>query len=159
MTGVGPRSIEMRAPCVACGCTDGVVLERNGQDTVRCTGCDKFQYNAPRTETGRAQRSNATVHDGIKPSQRARIIARALARCEHCGATGPGTILHVGHILSVEYGLRFGVPDEELNHDENLLALCEACNLGMGCEPMPLRLAVAILRARIAWTKRRGGAA
>lgn len=158
MTGMGPRAIVMRAPCVSCCCTDGVVIERNGQDTVRCVGCDKFQYNAPRTETGRAQRTNETVHAGIKAGQRSRILMRAMSRCERCGAHGPDTILHVGHILSVEYGLRFSVPDEELNHDENLMCLCESCNLGMGPEPMSLRVALSILRARISWLKQKGGA-
>jgi 5-methylcytosine-specific restriction endonuclease McrA len=148
------NQIVMRAPCKACSDTDGVVAEVNGQDTVRCATCNRFQYNAPRTETGRAERTVTTVHNGIKPKQRAKIIMRAGAKCEYCGARGD---LHVGHILSVEAGLNYGIGDDLLNHDENLLALCPECNLGMGHEPMSLRLAVAILRARISWAKKHEG--
>jgi 5-methylcytosine-specific restriction endonuclease McrA len=148
------RKILMREPCLGCTNTHGVVTEVNGQDTVRCEHCNRFQYNAPRTETGRAQRTVTTVHNGIKPKQRARVIMRAGAKCEYCGARGD---LHVGHILSVEVGLNYGIADELLNHDENLLALCPECNLGMGHEPMSLRLAVAILRARISWAKKHEG--
>jgi 5-methylcytosine-specific restriction endonuclease McrA len=142
------RPHALRAPCV-CGSELGVVLERNGQDTVRCARCEKFQYNAPRVETGRVQRSVSTVHAAIRPKQRARILERAGARCEVCGARDR---LHVGHILAVAVGLSYGLTEVELNHDENLLALCEECNLGQGGAPMSLRLAIAIVRARIAWS-------
>lgn len=138
----------MRNPCVSCGGIAGVVREVNGQDTVRCEACGTFAYNAPRVETGRAQRSVSTVHAAIKPKQRSRILARASAKCEVCGAHGR---LHVGHIVSVMVGLRFGMTEDRLNDDENLMALCEECNLGQGAEPMSLPLAIAVLRARISW--------
>jgi len=146
--------INMRALCKECADHIGVVAEVNGQDAVRCRTCNAFQYNAPRTETGRAPRTVTSVHNGIKPKQRARILMRAGARCEYCGSRDS---LHVGHILSVEAGLEFGVETDMLNHDENLLALCAECNLGMGHEPMSLRLAVSILRARISWAKKHEG--
>lgn len=139
---------QMRVPCPACGHQLGVVQEKNGQDTVRCAKCNRHCYNAPRVETGREQRTVTTVHNGIKPKQRARILSRASARCEVCGARGN---LHVGHIVSVDAGLRAGLTERELNDDENLLCQCEECNLGWGKEPMPLRLAVVVLRARISW--------
>lgn len=142
------ENFEMRKPCPECSGTTGRIVERNGQDTVRCTGCSRFQYNAPRVETGREQRSVTTVHEAIRPKQRARILSRASARCEVCGARGN---LHVGHIVSVVVGLNFGLTEAELNDDENLMCLCEECNLGQGKEPMPLRLAIVVLRARIAW--------
>lgn len=138
----------MRAPC-RCGGTHGRVVERNGQDTVR--SCDAHCYNAPRTETGREQRSVTTVHASIKPKQRARILDRASGRCEVCGARGN---LHVGHILPVAEGLAAGLSDADINHDENLMCLCEECNLGWGPVPMPLRLAVVVLRARITWNEK-----
>lgn len=141
----------MRAPCPNCGATAGVVLERKGQDTVRCLACDRWCYNAPRTETGRAVRSTSTVHAAIKPKQRARILMRASSKCEVCGARG---ILHVGHIISVDVGLQFGLDETLLNDDENLLCMCEQCNLGLGDEPMPLRVAIAVLRARVTWRDR-----
>jgi hypothetical protein len=146
------RLIEMREPCKACACRRGVVLERNGQDTVRCLECDRFAYNAPRVETGRAVRSVSTVHAAIKPKQRSRILERAGGKCEQCGARER---LHVGHIVSVAIGLELGVDESLLNGDDNLLCQCEECNLGRGSEPMPLFLAVTVLRARAAFTEAR----
>lgn len=143
------RGHALRRPC-ECKCELGYIKEVNGQDTVRCVKCGTFQYNAPRTETGREVRSVRT-REAIKPGQRSRILDRANRRCEVCGATGR---LHVGHILSVKAGDAYGVSREELDHDENLIAECEECNLGRGPLPMPLRTALAILRARIAWGQR-----
>lgn len=142
------RRIEMRDPCADCGNTTGVVVERNGQDTVRCEACNRFSYNAPRVETGRAQRSVSTVHAAIKPKQRMRILERAGAKCEVCGARGN---LHVGHICGVAAGLAYGVSEKLLNDDENLMALCEECNLGQGAAPMSLPLALAIIRCRVSF--------
>lgn len=142
----------MRKPCPYCDHPLGRIVERNGQDTVRCLRCDRHCYNAPRTETGRKQRSASTIHAGIKPKQRARIIMRDGARCVWCRSDDRN--LHVGHIISVDVGMRSGLSDAELNDDENLVAMCEACNLGQGHEPMPLRVAISVLRARIAWRDR-----
>lgn len=41
----------MRAPC-GCGSTWGRITVANGQNVVRCFSCDRFQYNAPKAETG-----------------------------------------------------------------------------------------------------------
>lgn len=139
----------MRVPCRFCGHAMGNIRESGGQDVVRCNSCGRACYNAPRTETGRAQRSVTTVHAAIKPKQRARIIMRDGARCVWCRSADRN--LHVGHIISVDAGMQFGLSDAEINDDENLVALCEECNLGQGHEPMPLRVAVSVLRARISW--------
>jgi len=135
----------LRKPCARCGGTTGRIQPRNGQDCVYCD-CGAFQYNAPRTETGKRQRSVSTVHRAISAKQRARIVQRATGRCEICGSRG---ILHVGHLLSVKRALELGLGEAEINSDENLAAMCEECNLGIGEEPVPLRLAVAIVMARI----------
>lgn len=149
MTGPIDRDrFAMRKPC-RCGSTTGYLIEVNGQDTVRCLACQTFCYNAPRTETGREQRSVTTIHNGIKPKQRAQIIARDGHQCIWCHTKDAP--LHVGHIISVDAGLTFGLSDADINSDENLVAVCEECNLGMGAEPMPLRTAIALLRARISW--------
>jgi hypothetical protein len=134
----------LRRPC-QCGATEGTINTRNGQDCVFCAACGKYQYNAPKTETGRKPRTVANVHTGISASQRTRILTRATGRCELCGAGGN---LHVGHLLSVEVGLKHGLADTEINADENLAALCDTCNLGMGKEVVPLRLAIAMILAR-----------
>jgi hypothetical protein len=109
--------------------------------------CGLFQYNAPRVETGRAVRSVTTVHNGIGPKQRARVLMRDGNACAICHASDKP--LHVGHLLSVEVGLECGLTEVELNDDENLAAMCDECNLGLSDRPVPLRLAVAILKANI----------
>jgi len=146
-----PTEITMRAPCPGCGHDRGRIITKNGQDTVRCTSCDRFCYCAPKVETGREARSVSTVHNGIKPKQRARLLMRASGRCELCGGRES---LHVGHALSVAEGLEMGLTEAELNSDENLIAQCAECNLGLGREPIPVRVLVAILRARLAWARR-----
>lgn len=135
---------QLREPCKRCGQTTGAITVANGQNVVRCLD-GHYCYCAPRTETGQAQRSVTTIHNGIKPKQRARILLRASGRCEICGNAGN---LHVGHVLSVDSGLAEGFTDHELNDDENLFACCEECNLGIGSEPLPLRLLVGLLRRR-----------
>jgi hypothetical protein len=42
---------DMRAPCT-CGHTQGRVILVASQHTVRCLSCDRFCYNAPRSELG-----------------------------------------------------------------------------------------------------------
>jgi hypothetical protein len=136
----------MRAPCRFCGSTSGRVDTRGVQDCVFCE-CGKFQYNAPRVETGRAVRTVTTVHNGISPKQRARVFMRDGKACAICHSYDKP--LHVGHLLSVAVGMDCGLTDAELNDDENLAALCDECNLGLKERPVPLRLAAAILRASI----------
>jgi hypothetical protein len=137
---------QMRAPCRVCKGTTGRIETKNGQDCVLCGGCDRFQYNAPKTETGRAPRTVTTVHNGIKPGQRARVLERDNGRCVLCG----GKIdLHVGHLLSVNEGLKQGLTDQQINDDENLAAMCAECNLGYSERPVSLRLLIAVLMARL----------
>ena len=135
----------LRDPCVECGGDTGRITTKNGQDCVCCL-CGRHQYNAPKTETGRKVRTVAGVHAGIKPKQRARILGRATGRCEMCGSR---TNLHVGHILSVDSGLKLGMTESQLNDDENLAAMCETCNLGVGKEPVSARLLMAIVLERL----------
>jgi hypothetical protein len=138
----------MRAPC-KCGSTLGRIVEVNGQDTVRCLACNAYCYCAPRVETGKAVRSVTTVHNGVKPKLRSKILQRDGNRCVLCKAENRP--LHVGHVVSVDAGFATGLTDAEINDEENLIAQCEECNLGLGAQPIPLRIAIAILKARIAW--------
>lgn len=156
MTGRPPlESYRMRAPCSVCGSELGTLTETGAQDVVRCV-CGKFQYNAPRVETGKAVRSVSTVHEAIKPALRARVLLRGNCRCELCGkrVTDTTAELHVGHVVSVKRGLEMNLTDAELNDEDNLLALCSECNLGMGAEPLPLRLLVNVLMARLRRNKK-----
>lgn len=141
--------MEMRKECVACNCKNGKIVTRSGQDCVFCERCNRYQYNAPKTETGRSKRSLSTTHAAIKPSQRSRIIERAQLRCERCGKScfSEADGLHVGHILSVESGHAQGLSDDIINCDDNLIAECAECN-GHGKQCLPVRLLVALLHAR-----------
>lgn len=136
---------EMRRPCTACGGSLGRIETRGMQDCVFCR-CGKFQYNAPRIETGREVRTVTTVHNGIKAGQRARILERDNGRCFLCGCREN---LQVGHLLSVNEGLKMGLTEAQLNDDENLATQCAECNLGASDRPVSLRLAMAILIARL----------
>ena len=132
----------LRAPCI-CQSVEGVIRTVNGQDVVRCRWCNRHQYNAPKVETGRALRSISTVHNGIKPKQRARIMLRANSACELCHCSDRP--LHAGHLLDVDDGLKAGLNELDLNCDDNICAMCEECNLGLSNEPIPTRLFVALL--------------
>ena len=118
----------MRAPCRYCGCQNGRIETRGGQDCIFCQSCGKMAYNAPKTETGRAVRSTTTVHSAINPNKRYRVLERASGKCELCGKTG--AVLHVGHLVSVDAGIRLGMTDAEINDLENLCSLCDECNMG-----------------------------
>jgi hypothetical protein len=141
-------TIKMRGSCHRCGCPDGVIVTKGGQDTVRCSKCGQYAgYNAPRTETGRPPRSLRSRPD-ISPSQRSRILSMYNSMCAMSNHSDRP--LHVAHWISVRDGRRLGLSDAELFDDENLLVLCDECNSGQGDETLPLRFMAKVLRARIA---------
>jgi ribosomal protein S14 len=111
-----------------------------------CVDCGRHQKFLSKAAAGIEKRTVQSTHAAIRPKDRARIIERATGRCELCGRRD--VILNVSHFLSVAEGHKAGLTDEEINCDENLSCMCEECNLGIGRKPFPLRLAVAIIRAR-----------
>lgn len=135
----------MRTPCAACGDADGVVAETNGQDVVRCASCGKYAYCQPRTESGREVRSKRT-RPMIKPSQRARILQRDNGTCVLCHRID--VTLDLGHLLSVSDGLLLGISEQQLYSDDNLAAMCDACNSGIGRRSLTPWLVSALLNAR-----------
>jgi hypothetical protein len=119
----------LREPCRFCREQEaGYLVKRGGQNTVRCARCGRLQYNAPKTETGEAERTVDTLRSAIKPSQQARVLNRDGGQCVLC-ARREG--LNIGHLLSIEDGAELGVDARLLNDDANLAAMCEACNLGL----------------------------
>jgi 5-methylcytosine-specific restriction endonuclease McrA len=140
---------KMREPCRGCGCEQGSITESGAQDVMRCLDCNRFCYNAPRVETGKAVRTVQTVHEAIKPKLRAKILERATGRCELCGKGAASGPLHVGHLISVEQGLANGLTEVELNDPENLAATCAECNLGLGKQTVSLRMVISIFMARV----------
>lgn len=153
MSSSADTGYQMRAPCTSCGHSVGRVSTVNGQDTVRCELCGTFQYNAPRAETGREKRSVTRNREPLKPGKRARILERDGYRCQLCGSREN---LHVGHVMSVKEGLTYGLTQEELDDDENLMAMCDECNLGQGDTPMAPRLYRVLLQYRIKTRKTSG---
>lgn len=138
-------AFKMRKECHGCSCPEGVIRERGFQDCVFCIQCGKFQYNAPRVETGKSVRSVTTVHNGISPRKRADVLMRAGGACELCHAVKH---LDVAHLLSVKTGLEHGMTEAILNSEENLAAMCAECNAGIGSRPVPLRIAISIVLER-----------
>jgi 5-methylcytosine-specific restriction endonuclease McrA len=136
--------LTLRKACV-CGGKTGRIQPTNGQNCVYCLLCGKFQYNAPRTETGEKRRSIQTTHELITPSKRARVLNRANGRCELCGNLRD---LSVGHLLSVADGHAEGLTDAQINSDENLCAMCTECNLGQGQINASARFYMALLVRR-----------
>ena len=57
--------------------------------------------------------------------------------------------LTVGHLVSVKAGHDYKLTDDEINSLENLCAMCNECNAGLGATPVPLRLAISMIRKRI----------
>ena len=141
----------MRDACKRCGEKRGYVEFKNGQDVVYCLACDAYAYCAPRSETGKPQRRVRTRPD-IKPSQKVRVLLRDGGRCVICYADDKP--LHVGHLIGLDEGRQVGATDEELFDDENLAAMCEECNLGLGSEQLSIVALLRVLRIR---RKRRDG--
>ena len=135
----------MRAPCPRCGCTDGTITTKGGQDTVRCAQCDRYCYNAPRRETGREPRVLRT-RPQIRPSQRARILMRDNWACVMCHRTDVD--LDAGHLVSDHDGRLLGMSEAELQGDDNLAAMCSVCNSGWSDQTVPPRLVAAAIMAQ-----------
>lgn len=137
--------ITMRQPCLQCGAPEGEIRPVGGQNVVWCAGCGKHAgYNAPKSETGEA-RTSLKTRPGQSGSQRGRIILRATARCELCGAGGH---LDVGHLLSRADFPESGMTEAEEESDENKCAMCKECNSNLNRLSINARLYVALLRRR-----------
>ncbi len=151
-------SFTLRAPCSECQYLEGEIREKGGQDCVFCGMCGRFQYNAPRVETGKPQRSVRSRPE-ISPGLRALVLEESGNRCEHCGRSPAehGVVLHIAHWLSVADAKELGVDDITTYGADNLHAACEECNLGQGDRSYSPKIIALVLRARAADRRRRGG--
>ncbi len=135
--------IRMREPCKHCGCPDGTVETKNGQDVVRCAACDRWSYNQPRNESGRETRS--VRRTSLPPSKVARVLRTHHNSCVTCGARPPTVELHIGHLVPHDAALELGLPEHLVDHDFNLAPMCPQCNLGLGNNPIGLGLMYRLL--------------
>lgn len=143
----GPVMHPLREPC-RCGHLMGTITPKGGQDLVYCGGCGAWLYNAPRSETGAPTRP-VRSRPKISPSQRARVFDRDNHRCVLCGTTATVTTeLHLSHLVSVADAREFGLSEEDLWHDENLIVSCAECNLGLGRRSVSARLIAALVMRR-----------
>lgn len=80
-------------------------------------------------------------------SQRVRfeVFKRDGFTCQYCGATPPGVLLHIDHMVAVAHGGD--------NSTDNLVTACEGCNLGKGA--VPLTVVPQSLREKAAETAER----
>lgn len=145
--------LTMRQCCPDCGEAAGILVATNGQNVVRCVTCDRFCYNAPKAETGEAARSVSRTW--LKPSQKYRILSRDGFRCRFCGIDLQVSGHHIDHMVSVKDCMAAGMIELDFNSDDNLIALCEECNLGKGSDSLHPRLLAIALRC----ARRKSGAA
>lgn len=122
--------------------------------TMRCMVCSTFNGNLSKEDAGIKERTNTSVRHSIPERTKNLVRTRAGCKCELCGKLAADSPLHISHLVSIYDGLRFGIPTSTLNSDENLAMMCEECNVDMGNETVPLRLAVTILAIRTRRTTR-----
>lgn len=133
-----------REPCPSCHTVKAVLILQGQHSGVYCVRCRRWLYWAPKTETGEAPRTVATLRPNLKPSQQARILERDLGRCIMCATRDN---LCIGHFLSVKDGLALDVPMDVIESDENKAAMCEACNLGLQAHSVSARFYVSLIAA------------
>ena len=139
---IGPL-VPLREPCNECGCIEGTITTKGGQDVLYCANCRRYQYCAPRTETGRATRTLRRT--AIPPSKRARVFARHHNACVGCGAHPPTVELVIGHLVPRDEAINLGLPEHLADHDLNLAPMCPECNSGIGKNPIAIGLMYRLL--------------
>lgn len=123
-------AITLRAPC-ECGTLLGYVIVKNGQDCAYCSRCDTWQYNRPRSESGRDTRSTSTT-EHVKPKARARILAKHGHQCISCGRSPMvhGVVLDIDHLIPLALAERHGMLDDLTRSEMNMAPMCAECNRG-----------------------------
>lgn len=139
------NTFTLREPC-QCGGAHGYITPKNGQDLARCFDCGTWQYNVPRTESGRRQRSLST-REGITPSQRARILDTHGHACIYCGKRPPEVRLELEHMVPRELAEKHGVLDDLIDSVHNLAPACPECNSGQRAVTFNARSVALMVRA------------
>lgn len=132
--------VALREPCIKCNNLYGIVKRKGFNDVVRCTVCNTFGFNMPKTESGKKKQSCSKVHNGIKPSTRIQVLERANFKCETCGISASECGgLQVGHIRSVKDCLKIDMTERQINDVTNLIAQCPECNLGLNSKSLNMQ--------------------
>lgn len=118
----------LRDPC-KCGGSHGYITPRNGQDLAYCSDCGTWQYNVPRTESGRKPRTLAT-REGLTVAQRAQVLDTYGHACIYCGKRPPEVRLEMEHMIPRELAKKHGVLDDLIDSIHNLAPACPECNSG-----------------------------
>jgi 5-methylcytosine-specific restriction endonuclease McrA len=126
----GETPITSRQPCPKCNSTDALRSDRNGQAVVRCRNCHAFLYNAPKVETGERPRTVQAVRPDVKPKVQQAVFERDGQACVLCHRDD--VPLTIGHVVSIKDAEELGEVGPWLSGSENLVAMCEACNSGLG---------------------------
>lgn len=69
-----------------------------------------------------------TERKPLSKRTRFEVFKRDGFKCQYCGATPPGALLHVDHIIAVANGGG--------NGKDNLITACQSCNLGKSAVPL-----------------------
>lgn len=144
-----PDSFDMSKTCKHCGSSRGTPNMDGVHERVNCAKCGRYVYFRGKVESGRKKRSVSTVHDGLRTSTKAKVKLRSNGMCELCGKSFSESPCHVSHVISVNAGLAHGLTETELNDAENLVALCEECNIGLSDTTLPVRFVARVLRCRV----------
>jgi len=142
----------LRATCGHCGGAQGRIRKKSDQNCVYCVGCDRWQYNAPKVETGEERRS-LSRREAIKPKRWIQLLELHGHACFNCGARPPDVILHAAHLISRKDAEAHGFLDEVIDSDTNLVPMCETCNAGYGRSSV----AVALMYRALVIKHRYGG--
>jgi len=133
-----------RRPC-ACGSRAVHWKMSNGQRIARCDQCGNPNvYCVPNHEVGEGPKPLRRIApDTVDASQKIRILLRDRGRCALCRTSEEP--LHIGHLVSLAEGKRYtDKVHSALRSDANLVVMCDACNLDLGKQSVPLLWIVAL---------------
>lgn len=149
-----PAKWPLPKPCFRCSWDgDGVLTPQYEADGrlarigLTCGACGLHVKWVPKRDLGLAP-DNKRTRPEISPSKRARILAAFNHICVSCKRDDRP--LEIGHLISIADGHQYGLTDDELFDDFNLVPMCDACNAGQGDMTVGMWLIVKSLRIHIA---------
>jgi len=108
---------------------DPVISNRGPHLRADCPKCDRFIKFVGKIDAGVEPRTLAS-RPGITPAQRARVYAKSDHTCVGCGGRPPTIELTIEHLIPREVAYKHGLLDDLIDHELNLVAMCEECNSG-----------------------------